>query len=95
MELQQKALSFLASKADGRASGFFSALLALNVLEGLGPVAEPVRDSLRAVQGPVKPPDLRLSNYVPRLLQVLTQSPYEGGDQGKPNNARKLKPPQN
>ena len=94
-EQQQRALSFLASKADGTAGGFFPALLALNVLEGLGPVAEPVRDSLRSVQGPVNPPNPRYSNYVPRLLQTLADHGSTGSLETKPKPARKPKPGQN
>jgi hypothetical protein len=92
---QRKALAFLASKADGNASGFFPALLALNVLEGLGALAEPVQGTLRSIQGPVKPPDPRLSSYVPRLLHVLTESPSAGSGGVKPKTARKPKAPQN
>ena len=95
IELQQKALSFLASKADGNASGFFPALLALNVLEALGPVAKPVLGALHPGQTPIKPPDARYSNYVPRLLQALIEDSSLEKGEGKPKPRRESKPPQN
>ena len=95
MELQQKALSFLASKADGNVSGFFPALLALNVLEALGPVAKPGLGALRSIQTPIKPPDARYSNYIPRLLQTLTDHASPEGSEEKPKLGRKSKPSQN
>jgi uncharacterized sulfatase len=88
---REKALRFLASKAIGNTSGFFPSLLALNVLEALGPVAESVRPTLLNITAPSESPNPRLSGYVPRLLQSAKEYGATGGDQGKP--AKKQKTP--
>ena len=90
---QEKALRFLVAKAAGNTSGFFPSLLALNVLEALGPVAESVRPELLRITAPGESPNPRLSGYVPRLLQSVQAHGDAGGEQGNAKPAKKQKAP--
>jgi hypothetical protein len=90
---QEKALRFLVAKAAGNTSGFFPSLLALNVLEALGPVAESVRPELLRITAPGESPNPRLSGYVPRLLQSVQAHGDSGGEQGNAKPAKKQKAP--
>lgn len=90
---REKALRFLESKAAGTTTGFFPSLLALNVLEALGPIAESVRPALLAITAPNEAPNPRLSGYVPRLLQSVQEHGANVADQGNAKPAKKQKAP--
>ena len=72
-EQRRESLDALAATADYHRDGIHAAMLALDVIVALGPVADPIRAAAAAVAEPGKDVPVREQEYVGRLKKALAR----------------------
>lgn len=92
----KRALDVLKALAPADANGAYTAMLALNAIESLGPKAAPLLETVRTLQTKDPKAPGRANSYVARLVADMTGSkPAADGAEKKPARPRKARPDAN